>query len=63
MFETQVFRYDSGSAVVLQREDEFREYASLNTSKLVKRKRNIRLALRALDKQIVKWPYKHRKVC
>ena len=35
------------------------EYVKQNTSPEVSRKREIRLALRALDGKIVTWPYDH----
>ncbi|KAH8120174.1 hypothetical protein DFH11DRAFT_1558766 [Phellopilus nigrolimitatus] len=56
-----VMRFDDGHRAVLNKTRQFKEYLAQNRSKKVNRKRQIRLALRALDGQIVYWPYEHRK--
>ncbi|EJD04096.1 uncharacterized protein FOMMEDRAFT_133444 [Fomitiporia mediterranea MF3/22] len=49
---TLVFRYDDGGTAVLNLKEQFDVYLSLNQSKDAQRKRQLRLALRALDGQI-----------
>ncbi len=55
----QVLRYDSGSYAVLQEVVDLEAYISQNSSHSIRRRRHIRLSLRALDGQVVKWPYEH----
>ncbi|THH11204.1 hypothetical protein EW145_g801 [Phellinidium pouzarii] len=57
---TLVMRYDDGVSTVLNRAEQFRAYVNSNMDKDIQRKRYIRLALRALDGQIVDWPYEYR---
>ncbi|PBK70305.1 hypothetical protein ARMSODRAFT_885031 [Armillaria solidipes] len=56
---TLVLRYDSGSYAVLQEVADLEAYISQNSSHSIRRRRHIRLSLRALDGQVVKWPYEH----
>ncbi|KAJ3799908.1 hypothetical protein GGU11DRAFT_775291 [Lentinula aff. detonsa] len=56
---TVVIRYDDGKLVVLQTLGQLEEYAAQNSSRRVQRKREIRMALRALEGQTVRWPYEH----
>ncbi|KAF8632635.1 hypothetical protein AX15_001834 [Amanita polypyramis BW_CC] len=54
-----VLRYDDGSLGILQSIGQLEEYIIQNTSREVQQKRQIRLALRALDGMTVQWPYQH----
>ncbi|KAK0506489.1 hypothetical protein EDD18DRAFT_1455799 [Armillaria luteobubalina] len=56
---TLVLRYDSGTYAVLQEVADLEAYISQNSSHSIRRRRHIRLSLRALDGQVVKWPYEH----
>ncbi|KAJ3779177.1 hypothetical protein FB446DRAFT_782719 [Lentinula raphanica] len=56
---TVVMRYDNGKLVVLQTLRELEEYVAQNSSRRIQRKREIRMALRALEGQTVRWPYTH----
>ncbi|KAJ7125620.1 hypothetical protein C8R43DRAFT_1029603 [Mycena crocata] len=56
---TLVIRYDDGPFAVLQDVYDLEAYMRQNSSKEVQRKREIRMALRALEGQIVVWPYDH----
>lgn len=56
---TVVLRYDDGPLAVLRSVGELEEYVRQNSSIHVQRKREIRMALRALDGQRVIWPYEH----
>ncbi|TFK57131.1 hypothetical protein OE88DRAFT_1620976 [Heliocybe sulcata] len=56
---TVVVRYDDGPMAVLRTVAELEEYVRQNASVHVQRKREIRMALRALDGQQVIWPYDH----
>ncbi|KAG7450562.1 uncharacterized protein BT62DRAFT_884109 [Guyanagaster necrorhizus] len=56
---TLVLRYDSGSYAVLQEVADLEAYISQNSLHSIRRRRHIRLSLRALDGQVVKWPYEH----
>lgn len=56
---TLVIRYDDGPLAVLQRVSDLETYIKQNSSRRIQRKREIRMALRALDGQIVVWPYVH----
>lgn len=55
----KVIKYDEGPYAVLQSFTELRVYVVQNSSSGVKRKREIRLALRCLEHQRVIWPYDH----
>jgi hypothetical protein len=54
-----VLRYDDGSLAILQDPDQLEEYVIQNSSQEIQRKRQIRLALRALEGKTVQWPYQH----
>ncbi|GJJ08808.1 hypothetical protein Clacol_003027 [Clathrus columnatus] len=54
---TLVMKYDSGQTIALRTFDEFQDYVRQNEDKEVCQRRNIRLALRSLDGQVVRWPY------
>ncbi|EMD42109.1 hypothetical protein CERSUDRAFT_110652 [Gelatoporia subvermispora B] len=56
---TVVMRYDDGSLATLREVSELETYVTQNSSHHVQRKREIRMALRALDGQVVMWPYDH----
>ncbi|KAJ7783745.1 hypothetical protein DFH07DRAFT_788969 [Mycena maculata] len=56
---TLVIRYDDGPMTVLQDVADLEAYIDQNSSRHVQRKREIRMALRALEGQIVVWPYVH----
>ncbi|EIW64596.1 uncharacterized protein TRAVEDRAFT_55490 [Trametes versicolor FP-101664 SS1] len=54
-----VMRYDDGPEVVLSEVRDLEHYVHQNSSEDIARKRQLRMALRALDGQIVRWPYDH----
>ncbi|KAJ7244762.1 hypothetical protein B0H12DRAFT_1211560 [Mycena haematopus] len=56
---TLVIRYDDGPTAVLQDVADLEAYIKQNSSRKVQRKREIRMALRALEGRIVVWPYIH----
>ncbi|KAJ7225550.1 hypothetical protein GGX14DRAFT_421095 [Mycena pura] len=56
---TLVIRYDDGPLAVLGDVADLEAYIKQNSSKQVQRKRELRLALRALEGQIVVWSYTH----
>jgi hypothetical protein len=58
----KVIRYDDGPLKVLQDVSDFELYIAQNTDREIQKKRQIRLALRALDGQKVAWPYNHVQV-
>ena len=59
---TLVIRYDSGELAVLNKLHQFEEYIHQNEGVAVQEKRSIRMALRALDGFLVRWPYTHTQV-
>lgn len=58
----KVIRYDDGPLRALQDLSQLEEYVSQNSSPHVRRKREIRLALRALDGLVVIWPFDYVRV-
>ncbi|KAJ7706220.1 hypothetical protein B0H17DRAFT_919193 [Mycena rosella] len=56
---TLIIRYDDGPSTVIQDVSDLEAYIRQNSSRQVQRKRELRMALRALEGQIVVWPYKH----
>ncbi|KAH8100667.1 hypothetical protein BXZ70DRAFT_1008156 [Cristinia sonorae] len=56
---TLVIRYDDGPLAVLREVAELEHYISQNSSDDIKRRREIRMTLRALDGKAVSWPYDH----
>ncbi|KAI0651926.1 hypothetical protein C8Q79DRAFT_997151 [Trametes meyenii] len=56
---TLVIRYDDGPELVLNEVRDLEQYVQQNSSEDILRKRQLRMALRALDGQIVRWPYDH----
>ncbi|KAH9898326.1 hypothetical protein C8Q73DRAFT_395301 [Cubamyces lactineus] len=56
---TLVIRYDDGPELVLNEVRDLEHYLHQNSSEDIMRKRQVRMALRALDGQIVRWPYDH----
>jgi len=56
---SQVIRFDDGKVATLKEIVQMEEYVKQNTSPDISRRREIRLALRALDGKIVTWPYDH----
>jgi len=55
----KVIRYDNGGLAVLRDLGDLEEYVVQNSSRRVQRKREIRMALRAMEGQTVRWPYNH----
>ena len=43
--------------------EDFERYVRENSSEAITRKRQLRMTLRALEGQIVRWPYDHVEVC
>ncbi|KAI0322650.1 hypothetical protein OF83DRAFT_1048810 [Amylostereum chailletii] len=58
---TVVIKYDDGPLSVLQDVSDIREYVAQNSSDEIRRRREIRMALRALDGQKVFWPHRYIK--
>ena len=58
----QVLQYDNGPQVVLSEVKQLERYIHQNTSEEIMRKRQLRLALRSLEGQVVRWPYDHVQV-
>ncbi|KAL5495406.1 hypothetical protein ACEPAI_869 [Sanghuangporus weigelae] len=58
---TLIFRYDDGGGAVLNRAEQLDAYFQLNRSREAQKKRQLRLALRALDGQTCSWPYEYRE--
>ncbi|KIY64816.1 hypothetical protein CYLTODRAFT_357890 [Cylindrobasidium torrendii FP15055 ss-10] len=58
---TLVMKYDDGKFAVLQGVIDLERYISLNESPEICRKRQVRMSLRALEGQTVRWPYDHVK--
>lgn len=58
----QVIQYDDGPELVLSEVRELERYLQQNSSEDIMRKRQIRMALRALDGEYVRWPYDHVQV-
>ncbi|KAI1797949.1 hypothetical protein LXA43DRAFT_982749 [Ganoderma leucocontextum] len=56
---TLVLEYDDGPEVVLSEVKDLEAYVRQNSSEDIMRKRQLRMALRALDGQFVRWPYDH----
>ena len=56
-------QYDDGPEVVLKEVKDFESYVYQNASEDIMKKRQIRMALRSLDGQFVRWPYDHVEVC
>ncbi|CCL99035.1 uncharacterized protein FIBRA_01044 [Fibroporia radiculosa] len=56
---TLIMQYDDGHSSVIQDLSQLELYVGQNTNPHIQRKRDIRLALRALDGHIVQWPYDH----
>ncbi|KAI9511798.1 hypothetical protein F5148DRAFT_1315259 [Russula earlei] len=54
-----VLRYDDGPLAVLNDLADFEQYLVQNSESEIQRRREIRIALRALDGQKVHWPYLH----
>ena len=59
---SQVLEYDDGPEVVLSEVKDLEAYVRQNSSEDIMRKRQLRMALRALDGQFVRWPYNHVEV-
>jgi hypothetical protein len=56
---TLVLRYDDGPLAVLNDLSDLEQYVAQNSETEIQRRREIRIALRALDGQRVHWPYLH----
>lgn len=55
----QVLRYDDGPMAVLNNLSDLEQYVVQNSDSEIQRRREIRIALRALDGQRVHWPYRY----
>lgn len=55
----KVIMFDDGSLSTLREVADLEEYVNQNSSADIRRRREIRMALRALDGRIVSWPYEH----
>ena len=58
----QVIRYDDGTLVALREVAELELYVRQNSSHDIQRRREVRMALRALDGLVVTWPYEYNQV-
>jgi len=56
---TLVLRYDDGPLVALSSLSDLEQYVVQNSTAEIRRRREIRIALRALDGQKINWPYLH----
>ncbi|KAG9222767.1 hypothetical protein CCMSSC00406_0004681 [Pleurotus cornucopiae] len=56
---TLVIQYDDGPFAIIQGAKDLEEYITQNSDPDIRRRRDIRLALRALDGQVVNWPHRH----
>ncbi|TFK41203.1 hypothetical protein BDQ12DRAFT_768018 [Crucibulum laeve] len=54
-----VIQYDEGKLVVLREVVDFEAYVAQNSDPTVEQKRYVRVSLRALEGQVVRWPYDH----
>ncbi|EKM61097.1 uncharacterized protein PHACADRAFT_82700 [Phanerochaete carnosa HHB-10118-sp] len=54
---TVVLRYDDGPLIALREAAELELYVKQNSSHDIRRRREVRMALRALDGLVVAWPY------
>lgn len=61
-YSSQVLEYDDGPEVILSEVKDLEAYVRQNSSEDIIRKRQLRMALRALDGQFVRWPYNHVEV-
>lgn len=52
-------RYDDGPIVVLTHLEDLEKFISQNSQPGIQKRRQVRLALRALEDQTVYWPYEH----
>lgn len=59
---TLVLKYDSGKTIALRTLSEFEDYVCQNEDKEIFSRRRIRVALRSLDGQVVRWPYTYIQV-
>lgn len=57
-----MIRFDVGPLAVLNREQQFQRYIEQNRSREIRQKRQIRMAFRALEGQIVHWPHDYKQV-
>jgi hypothetical protein len=62
MFSYQVLRYDDGPLAILNDLPDFEQYVKQNSETAIQRRREIRIALRALNGQNIHWPYFHANV-
>lgn len=56
---TLVMHYDAGHFVTLTTMQEFEDFVHQNSAPQMERRRQVRRSLRALDGQVVHWPYTH----
>ncbi|KAF9496158.1 hypothetical protein BDN71DRAFT_1482328 [Pleurotus eryngii] len=56
---TLVIQYDDGPLTIIQGAKDLGEYITQNSDPDIRKRRDIRLALRALDGQVVNWPHRH----
>ena len=55
-------RYDDGILAVLSNIQDMELYVAQNRSAHIRRRRDVRRVLRALEGQVVAWPYDHQQV-
>lgn len=55
-------RYDEGPITVISELGDLELYVKQNSSHDIRRRREVRMALRALDGKIVTWPYEFTRV-
>lgn len=58
----QVVRYDEGPITVISELGDLQLYVKQNSSHDIRRRREVRMALRALDGKVVTWPYEFTRV-
>jgi len=62
LMSVQVISFDNGGQAILNSLHDLEMYVHQNESPGIQQRRCLRLALRALDRQIVTWPYTHVEV-
>jgi len=55
----KVIRYDDGKYAALNDAQDLQSYIDQNSSAKIQRRRELRIALRSLENEMVKWPYEH----
>lgn len=57
-----MIRYDDGRTSVLQDAEDLESYIAQNTDPDIQKRKHVRVSLRALEHQVVIWPYDHFEV-